>query len=692
MNSFSRLALAGAALAGLLANASVRAESEETLVRTEQLRQLVRTGRRADWNFRLEGLVTAVLKNRQFILEDASGRFRLFNCREALPHVGDRVRVSGRITNANTRRDELRIDGGVTVERLGQTNATTVLQVPIARLSEPDIDMRTVCIRGSLIRVLRDETDPRWELLVVKDGAQTALVAFCVTGCSTPTPHRALVDAEVSVTGVCFRNVSGLRCCIGPYVELCDEHDIRVIVPSPADPFVAPPLETFGVHSAVEIAAMNRRSLVGTVAATWLPNRACMLEDDRHPVLVTFAEGFEPPPVGRRIRVCGYPGTDLYAINLGLARWRDEPGAPLPDLPTEPDSATRLFLAEGNNHVRAQMGLRGKVLTVSGKITAEPRDLLSPGRFRLSGEYGSVLLDVSTHPEAGDALMLGCQAKVSGICFYETEEWGPRTILPRLKDRLLVIRSPSDVTILAPAPWWTIKRLFIVICLLLAAVGFLAFRSRLAKRRGRLRVEERTRLAVELHDSLSQNLAAASFEIAAARSARPSDPNGAERHLDTADRMLRSSRTQLRLCLWDLRADTLEDPDFAQAVRNTVRLVAEDADVRVRIAVTRSAVDDSCAHAILSILRELVSNAVRHGGATCVRVAGAQTGGELAFSVTDNGRGFDPNRAPGARQGHFGLVGIHDRLLSLGGTFTLVAKPNRGTRAVIRFHPTRPQP
>jgi len=597
------------------------------------------------------------------------------------------VCASGFIARIRTPRDELRIDGGVSVERIGHTNDVSLLSVPILRLAEPDMDMRTVRIEGTLVNVLLDETDSRWETLIVKDGAQTALVAFCSAGCTTPTPHRALVNARVSVTGVCFRTIDGLRSCIGPYVEISREDDIRVLVPPPADPFAVPPLETSGVYSTIEIAGMDLRSLVGTVAATWLPDRACVFEDNRNPVLVTFAEGVALPPVGKRIRMCGYPGTDLYKINLGLARWRDEPGAPLANGPSEPAEKSRLFLAPTSDHIREQIGLRGKILTVRGRIVAGPQDLLTPGRFRLSGEDGTVLVDVSTHPEAGARLALGCRAEITGVSFYETEEWGPRTILPRLTDRLLVLRSADDVTILARAPWWTVKRLFAVICLLVSAIGLLALRSHLVRRRGKLRVEERTRLAVELHDSLSQNLAAASFEISAARSVRTSDPSGSERHLDTADRMLRSSRTHLRQCLWDLRNDTLGDPDFAQAVRNTVRLVSEDADIRVRITVARSAVDDTRAHAVLSILRELVSNAARHGRATCIRIAGAQTDGEIAFSVTDDGCGFDTASAPGARQGHFGLVGIHDRLRSLGGTFSLVSKPNRGTRAVIRFSP-----
>ena len=678
-------ALAAVLLATVLDGGAAGA-AERTLVRTDELRRAALSGRREGWDFAVTGTVTAVLKYSKFVLEDESGRFSFSKCSVPLPAVGDRVGVNGYIINDNTRREGLIIRDNLDIRRLGRAAAVPVTDVPIAQLADPKLDMRNVRIEGTLIGVTRDEADDKWELLLVKDGADTALAAFWSGDSPTPTPHRALVDAKVSVSGVCFRNVSGLRCCLGPYVEVADDTDITVVTPPPDDPFDAPPLETFGLFNAAEIAAMGRRSLVGPVAATWLPNRACVLEDDGHPVLVSFADDITLPPTGHRLRACGLPGTDLYAINLGRARWRDEPG--ILRLPETSDltATNRPFLSSDTSALRAQRDLLGKIVTFSGRIGDSPAGPAAIGRRLLSNDDGHVLLDCSTHPEIVHRLPAGCRAKVTGVCIYEAEEAGPHSVLPHLKDRLLVIRSESDVTILAAPPWWTIRRLFLFVCLLLLVIGLLILRSAVQKRRARLRVEERTRLAVELHDTLSQNLAAASFEIAAARNAPPDDPGGTERHIDTADRMLRSSRTQLRQCLWDLRTDTLNDPNFSQAIENTVRLVAGSAAVRIRSDVSRAALDDSTAHGILSILRELVSNAVRHGQATSVRIAGARDKDEIAFSVTGDGYGFDTGRAPGPGEGHFGLVGIHDRVRGLGGTFEITSAPNRGTRAVIRFN------
>ena len=82
--------------------------------------------------------------------------------------------------------------------------------------------------------------------------------------------------------------------------------------------------------------------------------------------------------------------------------------------------------------------------------------------------------------------------------------------------------------------------------------------------------------------------------------------------VDTAAKMIRSCRTDLRRCLWDLRSDVLDETDFAEAIRKTVAPVAGSASVDVRFARPRAAIRDSTAHGVLNAVRELVANAVQH--------------------------------------------------------------------------------
>ena len=79
-------------------------------------------------------------------------------------------------------------------------------------------------------------------------------------------------------------------------------------------------------------------------------------------------------------------------------------------------------------------------------------------------------------------------------------------------------------------------------------------------------------------------------------------------------------------------------------------------------------------------MRELATNAVRHGKATDIRIAGALDGAVLFCSVTDNGCGFDPDDHPGLSEGHFGLQGIEERIDELDGKLSIESRRGEGSR------------
>ena len=152
--------------------------------------------------------------------------------------------------------------------------------------------------------------------------------------------------------------------------------------------------------------------------------------------------------------------------------------------------------------------------------------------------------------------------------------------------------------------------------------------------------------------------------------------------------MLQSSRTELKRCLWDLRSDALGEKTFDKAIRKALGTLVTQSDVQIRFNVPRNLFDDTDAHAVLSVIRELVANAIVHGQADHIRIAGDFTDGLFAFSVRDDGRGFDPDLAPGLSQGHFGLQGIRERIKKLKGEFSVESAPGGPTRITVRIrHP-----
>ena len=146
---------------------------------------------------------------------------------------------------------------------------------------------------------------------------------------------------------------------------------------------------------------------------------------------------------------------------------------------------------------------------------------------------------------------------------------------------------------------------------------------------------------------------------------------------------LKSCRAELRNCLWDLRNQALDEPDMDEAIRLTIAPLIDSANISVNFAVRRNLISDNTAHAILRIVRELVSNAIHHGMAKNITIEGCLDAGHIRFSVQDDGCGFDPDSVPGVRQGHFGLAGIRERIRKLNGTLSIETAPAHGAKITV---------
>ena len=155
------------------------------------------------------------------------------------------------------------------------------------------------------------------------------------------------------------------------------------------------------------------------------------------------------------------------------------------------------------------------------------------------------------------------------------------------------------------------------------------------------------------------------------------------KHLGIAARTLKSCRDELRNCLWDLRNRALEAKDINDAIRQTLTPHIAGVELVIRFNVPRARISDNTAHAILRIIRELTLNGIRHGKATKIWIAGSLDGAKLRFSVRDNGSGFNPKEAPGFSLGHYGLLGIRERIDAFEGEFRIDSTPGKGTKATI---------
>lgn len=210
-------------------------------------------------------------------------------------------------------------------------------------------------------------------------------------------------------------------------------------------------------------------------------------------------------------------------------------------------------------------------------------------------------------------------------------------------------------------------------------------REQSAKLAETLRVDERTRLAAELHDSVAQDLTGISMQIETAEDLAADASEKLRRILGTASRSLLNCREELRNCLWDLRNHALDERNMGDAITRTLKPHLEGVELNLRFTVPRNVVSDATVHATLQIIRELATNAIRHGHAKHLRICGTIDGNRLLFSVSDDGCGFDPDAVPGVAHGHFGLTGIRERVRKLGGSITIQSSPGNGTKITVKL-------
>jgi len=645
------------------------------------------------------------LSSSQCVIDDSTKPFVLHGSVNTKARPGDCVEVV---------RQTARHDHGGTsyalqsMTLLSRGSPPVIRPATLASVCRGDVNLTPVRIHGHVEDISVDEVDPDHRILILRSDSDTIAVPLSEAYLRTIPDSEHILRAEIEITGICYPEYQTIRFYKGPIFLPEGTNAVKIIRPAPQDAFNCPPIPFGRMFSPAEITSLGLRTVSGRVVAVWGGNKLLLSVEHELPSpqglrttfhYVDLPHGIATPSVGECIQALGHPETDTYRINLSRANWRslaksdscegDRPSFALSDV-----------MSVNNGRITYHANAVGRVIRLRGTVSALPIPGTTEARLHLLSDGVDVSLDASACPESLQKLRLGDRISVNGVCLFEIENWRPNAPRPRIQGFFLALRSPADIVVLSHPSWWTNGQLFLLIGILVALlIGVLAWNrslNRLALKRGRalaeeqierslseLKIEERTRLAVELHDSLSQNLAGVACQIGAMKNAIDHERDLVKPRLQTVERMLKSTREELRNCLFDLRSDIIDDPDMANAIRRTLDGAEIDAKTSVRFDVPRDLLLDSTAHAILSIIRELAGNAVRHGHATQIRVAGSVENGHLRFSVKDNGSGFDPDKAPGLPEGHFGLDGIRNRASGFNGTFTISSDHRHGTRAII---------
>lgn len=220
-----------------------------------------------------------------------------------------------------------------------------------------------------------------------------------------------------------------------------------------------------------------------------------------------------------------------------------------------------------------------------------------------------------------------------------------------------------------------------------AGMAYLIYRLRVQQVHSRFAavLEERARLAREVHDTLAQGFVGIASQLDVVDMRLPKDAEGARDSLDLARKMAQHSLTEARRSVMDLRAAALNDQDLAGALQSAARswTAGSGVDLSVDVSGETSNLPEEVAHHVLRIAQEAVANVVKHAGARTIAMklhVGAQ---KLNLRVSDDGKGFERDGAFASSNGHFGLIGMRERAERLGGELQVESRPGHGTELEV---------
>jgi signal transduction histidine kinase len=243
-------------------------------------------------------------------------------------------------------------------------------------------------------------------------------------------------------------------------------------------------------------------------------------------------------------------------------------------------------------------------------------------------------------------------------------------------------------------PWWGTWwfRVACAVCLLLMARSAYRYRLEQVAQRFHARLEERTRIARELHDTLLQSIQGLMLRFQTVSEMLPARPLEAKKALEGALERADKAVVEGRDAIKDMRTSTLVDHDLAQSMTALMtdlheELATGDQDsvaFRVLVEGNPRTVHPTLRDEIYRIARESLRNAFRHAQARHIETEITYSEPLLRLRFRDDGRGIDPRVLEhGGRSGHWGFPGMRERANHIGAQLDVWSKPGAGTEVEL---------
>ncbi|MDQ8199737.1 sensor histidine kinase [Pelagicoccus enzymogenes] len=334
------------------------------------------------------------------------------------------------------------------------------------------------------------------------------------------------------------------------------------------------------------------------------------------------------------------------------------------------------------------------------------------------------LLEVQRYPESVELTLEGLNTTVrasllTGSDQIELPDWRPNSVVSVTgiatvgegetiplnglwwsESLHISLRSPSDLAIITPAPWWTPKRISYVLAAVLAvalgaiAVVVLLSRNRLREQKQQRALaesefsailNERNRVAREIHDTLAQNIGAISVQLEMVRTDAKNLSETTQRHIKTAHSLARTALTDARDSIWNMRSQVLEKYDLEGALKRITTQLTEDSEVEVTTKVLgkQRRLPPVVENNLLRVGQEAITNACKHANATRITVQISYGERRVELVVSDDGDGFNTQQVSPEANRSFGLVGMRERVELLGGKFEITSSKGQGTQILV---------
>jgi signal transduction histidine kinase len=629
----------------------------------------------------VEGVVTCVYSGDGafFICDGQAGVYVGNTTPPRHVRFGERVRVRGRSLHGSF----CPMITGLAVESLGPGTVPPPRPASFAFLASGSADSQWLEIRG----VVQAVTYWQSQQGVSFDFAMEGGMLQAVVECPHPPDLTGLVDAEVRIQGVASGSFNMKGQMVAPVFRVANISLVQVEKPAQTNWLELPLQRVNQVLLFSPRASLPHRVRVRGVVTGGQPGQCVYLREGTNSLKVETSQPADFQP-GEVIDVAGFPAMSPYSAELRHAVCR-QVGRQAPPQPAEPALESVL----GGLHDAELIKLRAKLLDW----------VVDDNGITLALQAEQCLFKgYLTHAQAPASWTIekNSRVEITGIC--DIKELQREVWYYQPHSFILLMRSAQDLKILQQPPWLNATRLWrlvSVLALLLAAAAIWVWA--LQKEVGRKRtmiehqakrvavMEERTRIARDLHDTLEQGLTGLSLQLKAVETAPPGLPANVFPKLQLARRMLANTKALTHYAVQELRDGVAASETLAVGLERTAEFWNRTGALTVdlRLAEEARALPMPVQEPLLAVAREAMTNAVKHGQATAIQVEVRIIPGAAQLHVRDNGCGFDPDAAA-EEGGHFGLQGMRERLKTVRGSLEIRSQAVHGTtlQATVPFH------